>query len=275
MNFTWNEKDMPPEERIGPAGWGIAALRMLVILPVMLLGVIATLGARLIERPFVGAHRPCSARIVQWFARFVFLALNMRHEIRGQPMSGPGAVVANHSSWLDIFALNARHRVFFVSKSEVAGWPGIGFLATMAGTLYIKRDRREVKDQTRLMEARLQAGHRLLFFPEGTSSDGRRILPFKSTLFQTFFNTEMRDCLSVQPVTILYTAPKGRDSRFYGWWGDMEFGGHALKLLAAWPQGGVHVMYHPPVRISDFKDRKNLSAYMETCIRNAMPESAS
>jgi lyso-ornithine lipid O-acyltransferase len=149
-----------------------------------------------------------------------------------------GAVVANHSSWMDIFALNARKRVYFVSKAEVARWPGIGWLARATGTVFINRDPKEARAQQTVFEARLKAGHKLLFFPEGTSTDGQRILPFKSTLFGAFFAPDLRDILWVQPVTVIYTAPPGEDPRFYAWWGDMSFGGHLLKDAGGAPARG-------------------------------------
>ena len=81
--------------------------------------------------------------------------------------------------------------------------------------------------------ARLLAGHKLLFFPEGTSTDGLRVLPFKSTLFAAFFEPELHHTMWIQPVSVVYYAPVGEEARFYGWWGDMEFAPHLLKTLAA------------------------------------------
>jgi 1-acyl-sn-glycerol-3-phosphate acyltransferase len=182
-------------------------------------------------------------------------------------MKQRGAVVANHGSWLDIFALNARKRIYFVSKAEVANWPGIGWLAKATGTVFINRDPREAKVQKEVFEARLMAGHKLLFFPEGTSTDAVRVIPFKPTLFAAFFSEHLRNEMYVQPVTVMYHAPKGEDARFYGWWGDMDFGPHLLKVLAQAPQGKVELVYHMPVKVSDFVNRKALSAYCEEVIR--------
>jgi 1-acyl-sn-glycerol-3-phosphate acyltransferase len=184
-------------------------------------------------------------------------------------MSARGAVVANHSSWLDIFALNARKRIYFVSKSEVARWPGIGWLARATGTVFIERNPKKAREQTELFEARLMAGHKLLFFPEGTSTDGLRVLPFKTTLFAAFFNDHLRPHMQIQPVAVIYRAPKGEPARYYGWWGEMEFGPHLLKTLAARRQGAVEIHYLPPVKVADFPDRKSLGAYLETQIRTA------
>jgi 1-acyl-sn-glycerol-3-phosphate acyltransferase len=179
-------------------------------------------------------------------------------------------VVANHVSWLDIFALNARKRVYFVSKSEVAGWPGIGWLARATGTVFIERNPARAREQTEVFEARLFAGHKLLFFPEGTSTDGLRVLPFKTTLFQAFFTDHLRDRMYVQPVSVIYSAPPGEASRFYGWWGDMEFGSHLVKTLAVRRQGAVRLVYHLPLRVADFPDRKSLAAQCEEAVRSGL-----
>ena len=180
-----------------------------------------------------------------------------------------GAVAANHSSWLDIFALNARKNVYFVSKSEVASWPGIGWLARATGTVFIQRDPRQVKAQVSEFEERLNHGHRLLFFPEGTSTDGIRVLPFKPALFAAFFSDALAHQMHMQAVTVLYHAPEGRDARFYGWWGDMGFGEHLIKVLAERKQGKVELIYHPPVRVDAFANRKSLASYLEAEVRGA------
>lgn len=185
-------------------------------------------------------------------------------------MKGAGAVVANHSSWLDILVLNAPKRIYFVSKAEVADWAGISWLAKATGTVFIKRDRREARGQVEVFRRRLGLGHRLLFFPEGTSTDSRRVLPFKTTLFAAFFDDALRETMRVQPVSVVYHAPKGRDDRFYGWWGGMDLGPSLLAVLAAVPNGSVDVVYHPPVRVADFADRKALAAHCEAAVRGPL-----
>lgn len=222
---------------------------------------------RLIERPIFGLHRPITPHITQMVCRAAFWVLGMRFVRRGTPMERRGAVVANHTSWLDIFALNAAKRIYFVSKSEVAGWPGIGWLARATGTVFIRRDRAEARSQTEVFRTRLLAGHKLLFFPEGTSTDGLQVLPFKTTLFEAFFDPALRDEIAVQPVSVIYHAPQGEDPRFYGWWGDMSFGAHLLTTLAARKQGAVEVVYHPPVPVADFAGRKALAQHCEAIVR--------
>jgi 1-acyl-sn-glycerol-3-phosphate acyltransferase len=272
VSFTWSPEEPAPPFKITAGGWFRVVLRGLTLVAILLTGVVAMMLLRLVERPLHGMHRPWTPFITQVVCRLAFFVLGMRHEAVGERMTARGAVVANHSSWLDIFSLNARKRVYFVSKAEVAGWPGIGFLAKITGTVFIARDPREAKAQQEVFEERLLAGHKLLFFPEGTSTDGFRVLPFKSTLFQAFFNETLRHEMHIQPVTVIYTAPEGEDPRFYGWWGDMDFGSHALKLLAARRNGSVKVVYHVPVKVEDFATRKALAAHVEQVVRGGMPE---
>ena len=79
--------------------------------------------------------------------------------------------------------------------------------------VFIRRDRREAGSQVDVFRRRLRVGHKLLFFPEGTSTDGRRVLPFKTTLFAAFFDPSLRETMSIQPVSVIYRAPRGEDSR--------------------------------------------------------------
>lgn len=223
--------------------------------------------ARIPERLAFGARRPVTPWITQFVCRTVLLLMGLRLIRRGQPMQGQGAIVANHSSWLDIFVLNACDRVYFVAKSEVAGWRGIGWLARATGTLFIARKGVEAKAQAELFETRLRQGHRLLFFPEGTSTDALRVLPFKSTLFAAFHVEGLRDGLQVQPVSVVYRVPPGVDPRLYGWWDDMEFLPHLFRVLAQSPQGEVEVIFHPALRVADYPDRKALAAACEAAAR--------
>ncbi|MCX8508159.1 MAG: lysophospholipid acyltransferase family protein, partial [Rhodobacteraceae bacterium] len=179
--ITWNPDVTPEKVRVAPLGWLLALVRGLVLALVTYGGLVLLLLVRAVEWPLCAPNRPLTPYITQAVCRMAFLILGIRYEVRGQPMRHHGAIVANHSSWLDIFALNACQRIYFVSKAEVGGWPAIGWLARATGTVFIARDAKEAKEQQALFEGRIRAGHRLLFFPEGTSTDGRRVLPFKST----------------------------------------------------------------------------------------------
>lgn len=269
---NWNDAGTYPKDApITPAGWLRVLWRGLTLGTITFSCLALLLLVRLVERPLYGLHRPFTPMFAQFVCKMAFVILGIGYSARGELMQQRGAVVANHSTWLDIFSLNARKRIYFVSKAEVASWPAIGWLARATGTVFITRDPRQAKEQKELFEARLMAGHKLLFFPEGTSTDAIRVLPFKSTLFAAFFSESLRDDMHIQPVTLAYHAPKGEDPRFYGWYGDMDFGPHLLKILAARRQGRVELIYHAPLRVADFKDRKTLAATCETIIRDSHP----
>ena len=216
MSAAWDSADHPTPVSVGPLGWVLMLLRGMTLATVVLVGLVILLAIRLIERPLYGQGRPVTPHITQIVCKIAFWIMGLRRAVIGTPMRHRGAVVANHTSWLDIFSLNAAQRIYFVSKSEVASWPGIGWLAKATGTLFIERNPKHARKQTEVFQQRLLDNHRLLFFPEGTSTDGLQVLPFKTTLFQSFFAPELRDVIWVQPVTVLYTAPDGTDPRFYG-----------------------------------------------------------
>lgn len=267
MNPLWESETAPDPVVIGPMGWLRVLLRALVLGALVFGCLILLLLVRLIERPLCGLHRPVTPFITQFVCRTAFRIIGMKFKTSGQLMQQRGGVVANHSSWLDIFALNARKRIYFVSKSEVASWPGIGWLARATGTVFIERNPKRAREQTLLFEQRLLAGHKLLFFPEGTSTDGLRVLPFKTALFQAFFSDHLREQMYIQPVTVLYHPPTGEPTRFYGWWGDMDFGSHLIKTLAVRHQGMVEVVYHAPLRVADFRDRKALAVACKDAVQ--------
>lgn len=267
---TWRGIEPADAVRIGPAGLVLAVLRGAVLAAVTYGGLVVLLLVRLVERPLFGLDRPLTPRITRAVCRAAFPILGMRYRVRGKPMRHRGAVVSNHVSWLDIFALNACQTVYFVAKSEVARWPFIGWLARATGTVFIARDPRAAKAQQALFEGRIRAGHKLMFFPEGTSTDGLRLLPFKSTLFAAFYTHGLDQIVQVQPVSLVYEAPEGRCDRFYGWWGDMNFASHLIKVLAQFRQGSVEVVFHEPVAVDALPSRKELARLCEDAIRASL-----
>lgn len=262
----WVDEDLVTAP-VGLAGWCRVVLRGSVLGGLVFGGLATLLLLRLAERPIFGEARPITPHITQFVCRLAFRIMGIGLRIHGAPMVQRGAVVANHGSWLDIFALNAAQRVYFVSKVEVAGWPGIGWLARATGTLFIARKTADAKVQQTLFEARLRADHRLLFFPEGTSTDTLRVLPFKPTLFAAFYTHGLEHVMHIQPVSVIYHAPMGMDARFYGWWGEMDFARHLKAMLASPRHGFIEVIMLDPVAVDQFADRKALSARCEAVIR--------
>lgn len=259
----------PPVPAVSLAGGYRAGLRFGLLGNLVYPGLALLVLLRLVERPLFGARRPWTPAVTRLVCRAALPVLGLRYTRHGEPMRGAGAVVANHASWLDIFTLNAGQRVCFVAKREVAGWFGIGILARATGTVFIARRGIEAGRQREVLAERLRAGHRLLFFPEGTSSDALRVLPFKSSLFEAVYSPGLPPGLRVQPVTVIYSAPPGQDARFYGWWGDMSFLPHLRRVLSVRHRGTVEVIYHPPVAVADFPGRKALAQYCEGVIRAA------
>ena len=253
MSTTWHGDSPPPRhEPPGVLGWLRVALRGTLLTVLVFGGLLVLLAVRLVERPLCGLERPITPFITVFVCRNALRILGLRLHVQGRMMAQAGAVV---------------------SKSEVAGWPGIGWLARATGTVFIERDRAKAREQAELFRERLGAGHRLLFFPEGTSSDGLRVLPFKSTLFDAFFAEELRARMIVQPVSVHYLAPADADPRFYGWWGDMGFGEHLLAVLAARRRGAVAISYHPVLRVADYADRKALARAAEKAVRMGFSDS--
>lgn len=253
----------------GLAGWWRVVRRGLPAVMVLLIGVLLILPLRGVERLIYGRRRPWSGPHVQLVCRLVLRCLGLGWHVRGAPLRGQGAVVANHSSWLDILSMNAAMPMFFVAKAEVQRWPGINILTSVTDTHFVVRDPRFARTQAQEFSDRIRAGHRLLFFPEGTSTDGRRVLTFKPTLFQGFLDPDLPDALMIQPMSAIYHAPKGADPRFYGWWGDTSLADHILSVLSVPRQGCVEIVLHPPLPVAG-ETRKTLAIKSEALVRAAL-----
>lgn len=194
-------------------------------------------------------------------------------KVRGVPRATarPMLYVCNHASYLDIIILGSLLEACFVAKAEVRDWPGFGFLARIAKTVFVERKRGATAKERDHLGARLAAGDALILFPEGTSSDGNRVLPFKSSLFAVAQATGSDGKpLPVQPVSLAYTrldgCAMGRAFRpFYAWYGDMTLAGHLFAALGL-GKLTVEVVFHPVVTIADFTDRKALANHCQDVV---------
>jgi len=160
--------------------------------------------------------------------------------------------------------------VYFVSKASVSGWPVIGTVARATGVLFIERRISNAARHTSLFSDRLAGGDRLMFFPEGTSTDGRRGLKFRSSLFASLFEQSDPNVTWVQPVTLNYIAPNGARADFYGWWGDMAFAPHFALILSRLKQGHIEMVFHTPLNAADYPDRKVLTSATEDAVRGGL-----
>jgi 1-acyl-sn-glycerol-3-phosphate acyltransferase len=175
---------------------------------------------------------------------------------RGQPV----VFVSNHSSWLDIPVLGGRLDACFVSKDEVGSWPIVGTVARLGRTVFISRHRRAIGRERKAMRERLAAGDSLVLFPEGTTSDGSRVLPFRSSFLAI---AEGFDPPLIQPVSVVYDRldglPAGRASRpVFAWYGDMDLATHFWRFAR---HRGLRasILLHSPVDPTRFASRKELS----------------
>ncbi|MFT3719331.1 lysophospholipid acyltransferase family protein [Pseudorhodoferax sp.] len=183
------------------------------------------------------------AQAVQaWSARLLVLA-GIRLQVSGTPPDrGPVLLVANHISWLDIVAIHAAGWCRFVAKADVAHWPLVGRLATGAGTLYIERaSRRDAMRVVHHMRDRLAAGDVVAIFPEGTTGDGRALLPFHANLLQAAISAGA----PAQPLALRFADGSGATSFAPSFVGDETLLGSVWRTLAA-QELVAHVHYGAP-----------------------------
>jgi 1-acyl-sn-glycerol-3-phosphate acyltransferase len=216
-------------------------------------------------------HLKLAERLPMFVHRVVIRLLDAKVTVKGQ-QSKEGAVlfVSNHASYADISILGAHIRGSFVAKAEVAKWPLFGICAKLSRTVFVDRRARYARQQAEEMKRRFQKGDRLIFFAEGTTSDGNRVLPFRSSLFATAEIEVNGAPVKVQPVSIAYTRldgiPMGRHFRpFFAWYGDMDMFSHLWGIVGL-GRSTVVLEFHKPVTIRDFPDRKALAAYCQAVV---------
>ncbi len=211
------------------------------------------------------------------YHKFVCRLLGIRMNITGavDPFK-PVLLVSNHVSWLDIAVLSALTPLCFVAKAEVGTWPFIGWLAKLQRTVFVDRQRRTlVKDKAGEIADRLAQGDTIVLFAEGTSGDGNRILPFKTSLFSAAAlapGEKIETNAVVQTVTLTYTHLHGlpilrHERPKIAWYGDMEMLSHAWQVLKSGPID-VQIRIGEPVALASLRDRKKLAAYSEGRIRH-------
>ncbi len=194
------------------------------------------------------------------FARLMGIKVRVIGE-RARQADGRAVVfVSNHSSWLDIPVLGGQLDACFIAKDQVGTWPVISTIAKLGRSVFVSRARGSTHRERDAMTERLAAGDNLLLFPEGTTSDGARVLPFRSAFFAI---AEGERPPILQPVSIVYDRlgglPTGRASRpVFSWYGDMDIASHFWQI-------GQHrgmrctVLLHAPLDPAHFANRKALA----------------
>jgi len=176
------------------------------------------------------------------------------------PVPQTGLLVSNHLSYLDILAISATTPAVFVSKADVKGWPLFGWLAKLGGTVFIERTRRtHVGEVNREIEAALDEGVLVVVFPEGTSSDGQTVLPFRSSLLEP----ALAGNHDIATAWLHYETPDGDAKKEVCYWGDHSFFPHLINLL-----GKKHI--RATLRFGNYQrttdDRKELATQLRDAV---------
>ncbi len=215
-------------------------------------------------------------KIPVWFHRTALKLLDIRVEIVGKPSATdrPLLFVSNHNSWLDIMVLGSTVPLVFIAKAEIESWPLFGTFARMQRSIFVDRGRRHGTGQVNQSIAKmLSGGDPVVLFGEGTSSDGNRVLPFRSALLGG-----LRDAMEengrgfVQPVSIAYRKfhgiPMGRRHReLAAWYGDMDLLPHLVRVVK---EGAIDVTvsFGQVMEVAHADDRKALSRKLESSVRH-------
>lgn len=204
---------------------------------------------------FVRRNRRAQLR-AEWLHRWCKVAgriVGLRLVSRGE-IPRAGLLVCNHLSYLDIIALSSLRPCVFVAKRDVRGWPIFGWLASAAGTIYVDRTRRvAAADAAKKIKAAIDAGLLVVLFPEGTSSDGATVLPFKSALLEPATQCQ------VGTAGISYQVKLGSVGDEVCYWRDMTLVPHLLNLLTK-PEVFAGISFSPMRRCEG--NRKEIARYL-------------
>lgn len=228
------------------------ALLTLILIPIQVLAMLMRL--------------PVSKSLPIWYHRMCCRILGIRIEVFGhRSRTRPTLFIANHASYLDIAIYGALMQGSFVAKAEVAKWPIFGLLAKLQNSVFVDRKVRTSLLQAKSILNRLEKGDNIILFPEGTSGDGNRVLPFKSALFAVANITPKGQPLVLQPVSLTYSRldgiPIGRHLRpLFAWYGDVDMFSHASRLIGL-GRLTVTVSFHEVVTIREFSSRKELATH--------------
>lgn len=196
------------------------------------------------------------------FARLMGLRVQVIGTLASRDSGRPIVFVSNHSSWVDVPVAGGVLDGCFVAKGEIAGWPVVNWIARLGRTIFVSRRRGSTGREREAMRERLRRGDNIILFPEGTSSDGSRVLPFRSSFFAVVEGADGTLPL-IQPVSVVYDRlgglPTGRAARpVFAWYGDMDIATHFWRLAQHCGLRAT-VLLHAPLDPASFPDRKALA----------------
>ena len=219
-------------------------------------------------------------RIPRFWHWCVCKIMGIKVVVKGTPAShGPTFFVSNHLSYLDIPVIGQTLTTYFIAKKEVETWPLFGWLSKLQKTLFIKRNTDGLEKAASDITRHIEQNHSLTIFPEGTSSDGQRVLPFKSSLFAVFFNKGKPETnVEIQPFTIRLAEIDGKapqseeDYNIYAWHGEMELPPH-LWTFACSKGAVIELVFHPSFGISPEDTRKTLCLKSYEMVKSGLEKS--
>ncbi len=198
------------------------------------------------------------------FYRFFMRVADIHLHLHGPIPQKGTLILSNHASWLDIVLIGSVVPVHFVAKADVAHWPLLGMLAKIARTIFIERARRsDTLNQRNAMQKRLADGDRVVLFPEGSTSDGTIVQPFKSALLSAAESKVKGKAVKVQAMTVVFSKlcdiPMGRRMRVeYAWIGHLNLISHMLKILCG-DKLGVDIVFYAQTNLDAEGGRKELA----------------
>ncbi len=213
----------------------------------------------------------------QLWHRTVCGVLGIDVVVEGQALDdGLTAYVGNHLSYLDIPVVGSVVRGSFIAKREMRGWPMFGWLAMLQRTVFISRDRRDAAQVMAQIEAVLGSGRNLIVFPEGTSSPGVRVLPFKSSLFSVLEH-HVANGLKIQPFTIDLRNVDGRqvttlkDRDMYAYYADMTLAPHLWTFMRG-KGAQLRLVFRPPLVLPEGIDRKDMATIAQASVASGLAQ---
>ena len=209
-----------------------------------------------------------SQKIVQIFHKLVLWLVNINVEVIGNKNinNEPTLFVSNHLSYLDIPVLGSTLNGRFIAKEEISKWPVIGYLSKVGNTIFINRNLRFLKTNKSIIFDYISRGDNIILFPEGTTSDGIRVIRFKSSLLTSL---EKKNIL-IQPIVVKYKSINGMPLNRWlkpiiAWYGDMDLKPHLVNILKLFSIK-AKIIFLPTLNGRDFTNRKDMTSTLHHAI---------
>ncbi len=218
---------------------------------------------------YVGAPERWRQAYVRWVFRCLCAIIGMRVRVHGRlDTHRPLLLVSNHTSYLDIFALGAAAPLSFTPKNDIKAWPLVNLCCVLSGCVFVERKPSKLPATRQAIHRALQNGRVICLFPEGTTDDGHRLKPFKSSFLSL---AEAEPGLKVQPASLRYTHRNGQaldaaGRRAIAWIDELALMPHLMRVLSA-RRIDVSVRFHEPLTLARFASRKELTQACEAVVK--------